>query len=280
MGEVACVPARLGGQFEGTAPMNKTLLCKSCVVIAMLGALPARAQAQAGQGGQLGKPLSQQYNAPNPWAEDPGPPQPPPPPEPPRPVPPPAPYPPPPPAQPPGWPGQYPYRVRYPQLPPPPPRGREGMTVGFSLGVGAGRFDERGQPALSSGTVAGSFRIGGMLDPDRALLFHLDGWSFRDGSYNYQVGAMSVALQQFLADRVWIKAGAGLGFGEVTLRDGAYYDRHVADYPGLFGLVTVGIELVHTRNAFALDLETTVNGLWGKSLSAESGSIQLGFHWY
>lgn len=154
------------------------------------------------------------------------------------------------------------------------------MTVGFSLGIGGGRFDERGQPVLSNGTVAGSFRIGGMLDPDRALLLHLDGWSLRDGPYDYQVGAMSVAFQQFLGDRVWVKAGVGLGFGEVTLREGAYYDRKVADYPGLFSLLAMGIELVHTRNAFALDLESTVDGLWGKNLSAQGASIQLGFHWY
>ncbi len=271
--------------------MRKTVRFGSWVMLAILGAAEASAQAQ-GPKTPTKAPAAPETTAPsrNPWAEGPAAPPPAelappaPPPAEPAPPPPPAPWPPPPrpqpQAQPPGWPGQYPYRIRYPHLPPPPARGREGVTIGFSFGGGAGRFAENGQPTLSHGTVAGSFRIGGMLDPDRALLFHLDGWSFRDGTYNYQVGAMSIAFQQFLAERVWIKGGAGLGFGEVALREGAYYDRRVAEYAGLFGLLAVGIELVHTRNAFALDLEATVNALWAKDLSGQSSSLQLGFHWY
>jgi hypothetical protein len=165
--------------------------------------------------------------------------------------------------------------------PPPPyyPRfEREGLVLGFGLGVGLVSASDCGD--LCGAAFAGEVHIGGMLNPRTALMF--DGWTNihpipnTDGQTTSTI--LAGALQFWLNDIFWLKGGLGLGNTQVTSSSAGT----IGDATGFAIMGAGGVELVHYWT-FALDLQLRLAHTFHPA--SEGGSVDdvafmVGFNWY
>lgn len=166
--------------------------------------------------------------------------------------------------------------------PPPPPRGvyRSGLVFGGSLGLGeivptsCDNCDGYGALGLQG-------HIGGMISPDVAILFDIEGMfhPFEDGSTLSSTTILG-AVRGWLGRIVWLQAG--LGFGILTASDEAGYTDEQRG--GVAGEIAGGIELVQSPS-FVLDLQLRISAARYKddfsgSFGISNVGLFVGFNWY
>lgn len=191
------------------------------------------------------------------------------------------------PPPPPGYgpPGYGPPPPGYYTAPPPPPVGvvRDGFTVGFSLGLGS-IVDGDCDTCESADGVAVDLHLGGMLTPRLALLLdlstvvHTDEEQFGE-DYSLMHSITAVALQYWVSDRVWLRAG--LGVGRLTAR---YQDQEVESDPGGAFVGAAGFEIMQ-RQSFTLDLQAGLAIVgYGtedqEQVTLMNFGLSLGLNWY
>jgi hypothetical protein len=150
-------------------------------------------------------------------------------------------------------PGRYPPPNYYYRYPPPPPRlvTDRPFTIGGGIGFGGLSFrDMYGQTSTDS-AMAYTFRLGFGLRPGLLLLWDVEGAfvNKRDGSSVSQTANLA-ALQLFLTNRLFLKAGFGLA--EVV-----QYDT-VSNWGGA-AMAGLGLEVIQGWH-WSLDIEATVTG--------------------
>jgi len=182
----------------------------------------------------------------------------------------------------------YPPPPYYAPAPPPPPRGvyRSGLVYGGSIGFGSFSFDQCGSACGSS--LSGELHIGGMIAPRLAL--EGDFWAanhwFNDdvnGSGNTFNGIYTLALQYWIVDIIWVKAGLGLGHLQFSDDFGDVFE----DETGFAFMLAAGVEIVQTYN-FALDLQVRYgNATYPTGSNGGPGAgdtnmfaFMVGFNWY
>jgi hypothetical protein len=189
-----------------------------------------------------------------------------------------------------------------PGPPPPPPGGgggyggggyyvvpavRQGLTLGFGLGIGgmdsdsnlADCIDCRGEP----GAVGFHFHIGGMVNPHIAALFEI-WWHEQQidsigANWLYQTMMMG-ALQYWLTPQFWLKGGLGIAALDIQYDDGYYVENDSIDQ-GLALMGAAGFEVLHST-FFAIDLQLRLgSGSYsGIDEQVNVGMFAIGFNWY
>ena len=145
---------------------------------------------------------------------------------------------------------------------------RKGFVIGFGLGVGHTRAEG------SNTAVGSSFHIGGMLGPKTAVL--LDGSSVTDSveGTSVGIGVSGIAVQRWLNDRVWVKAGIGSGV-LLALGNGESESENLG-----FGISTgIGYEVVQKKK-FALDLQGRFTTSSKDGTRVNNYIALVGFNWY
>lgn len=202
------------------------------------------------------------------------------------PPPPPAGQPPPPPGgYPPPPPGPYqPPAPGYPLAPPPyaPPPAeppgihRSGFIFGFSLGAGSIGCSDCGSSDTLSG-VSLELHLGGMLTPRVALMFDGSGvvHTFEGGGSLTHV-VDTVAVQVWAVDRLWFKAGVGIGQLSVSENESSSTLRSDTRAAAM---LAVGVELFQGRSS-ALDLQLRGAATSFSDATITNGSFLIGYSWY
>jgi hypothetical protein len=170
-----------------------------------------------------------------------------------------------------------------PPPPPPPPHGvyRSGLVYGFSVGVGSIGSSNCGDACGAAGLL--EFHIGGMINPRTALLFEVWGadhpWTGPEGDYDETTNSfLSVALQYWVTDLIWVKGGVGAA----TLRLTDQTSGLETDLSGFGIWGAAGLELIQSYN-FALDLQLRIgNGFYSQTQGgdAQNYALMVGFNWY
>jgi len=160
---------------------------------------------------------------------------------------------------------------------------RDGLTVGFSLGLGVVSFSDGRDRSEGYGGVSGAFYIGAYLSPNLALMFDGEATSFRVGDYNdnafFTQAIGTFAVKAHLAEKFWIKGG--LGFAQLSFEND--YGRAESE-PGGAVMVGAGIELWQRRK-MSIDLQ--VNAAVGSydtgnpdRATVSNGAVMVGFNWF
>jgi hypothetical protein len=163
--------------------------------------------------------------------------------------------------------------------PPPPPRGmyRQGLVLGFGLGGGA--ISASGcDDGSCGGAFALAFDIGGMLNPQTALVF--DGFINFHGIPQTDIVAINeiytAALQFFVTDILWIKGGAGFGNYQQTSDSVG----RIGSDSGFAVLAAGGVELVQSYN-FALDIQLRLgHAFYSTAKDMTNFGLLIGVNWY
>lgn len=143
------------------------------------------------------------------------------------------------------------YGYGYPAPPPPPRRVTDRpFTLGGSVGFGGLSLDRGNQSSSESG-VAYSARLGFGLRPGLILMWDIERSVVDRGASTYSQTAQLLALQLFLGNRLFIRAGAGMAQAD---QDDLF---HTAWAPA--AMAAVGIELVQGWN-WSLDVSSTITG--------------------
>jgi hypothetical protein len=170
--------------------------------------------------------------------------------------------------------------------PPPPPPGyypppayrgmyRQGLV--FGLGIGGGAISASGCGSDCGGAFALQGDIGGMLNPQLALVF--DVWvNLRDipqTDITATSGIYTGALQFFVTDIVWLKGGVGFGqYRQSSDTLGTNTDE------GLALLAAGGVEVVQSQN-FALDIQLRLgHAFYSVAKDMTNVALMLGVNWY
>jgi hypothetical protein len=166
--------------------------------------------------------------------------------------------------------------------PPPalPPRGmyREGLVVGVGLGGGVISASNCG---ACGGGLAGELHIGGMINPQLALMADL--W-FLEHQYDDLAGGsntltnsmFTAALQYWAMDKLWLKGG--LGGARITLSD-AVGNSYGSSEGALGVLLAGGFEVVQA-GSFALDLQLRFGYGAYSGGGASNFAFLVGANWY
>ena len=181
-------------------------------------------------------------------------------------------------------PGYYAPPPRYAYPPPPPPPvygGRYGLVIGGALGLGG--ISSNDCPACGAGG-AWEFHIGGMLNPQLALLFDMSGVvrSYDDTAGNTNTlynSLFAVALQYWLTDRLWLKGGVGDAYISLDTTDyaGFVYSNGSESALGLLG--AGGFELISART-FSLDLQLRFMHGFYSGDGATNWGLLIGLNWF
>jgi hypothetical protein len=171
--------------------------------------------------------------------------------------------------------------------PPPPPPGyypppayggmyRQGLV--FGLGIGGGAISASNCGPDCGGAFALQFDIGGMLNPQLALVF--DGWVNFHGIPQTDIvavnGIYTGALQYFVTDIVWLKGGVGYGGYQQTSSAAG----RIGDDSGLALLAAGGVEVVQSQN-FALDIQLRLgHAFYSVAKDMTNVALMLGVNWY
>ncbi len=175
--------------------------------------------------------------------------------------------------------------AQYAPAPPPPDYGapvappvgmvRSGFLIGFSLGGGSFNCSDCSDEDALSG-FAFDLHLGGMINPRMGLMF--DGWgvshSLEGGSIIHVID--TVALQVWVAPRIWIKGGLGIGQLSVDNDDG---DTVARSERGLSLMAAGGVE-IYQGTIFALDLQARLGVASYEDVSVAQAAFSLGFNWY
>jgi hypothetical protein len=168
-----------------------------------------------------------------------------------------------------------------PPPPPPPPRAyRGGLTLGAGVGFGSTWADNCNGGAFQEcgGGFAFEFHVGGMLNPQLALMFDLS--SVEHAIPNTDIdtwNTMYLAAAQFWPINIlWVKVGAGLSHYTET----DVFTGQQGDDTGKAVMVAGGVE-VYQMGPFAIDLQLRLSESF-YSLAKDHGMVAflVGFNWY
>jgi hypothetical protein len=141
---------------------------------------------------------------------------------------------------------------------------REGFAIGFGLGFGAS------YPCDECPSGALDFFVGAMANPNVAIFVDFGVIGNGDDAFSSSgrdIGAMTIGVRVWPAERLWLQGGVGIGEG---LDD--EFDTEKTSWAGLAG---VGYDFVR-KGRFSLDLR--VRGLF---IEGHQGvSFGVGLNWY
>lgn len=146
---------------------------------------------------------------------------------------------------------------------------RTGFVIGIGAGVGQSRIEGESNTALGT-----DFHIGGMLGYKTALL--LEGYAVTDSEegVTLSLGVSTLAVQRWVSDKVWVKAGVGSGFVFVSGDGESASERY-----GLGLLGAAGYELVQ-RQKFTLDLQGRFSTMSREGVRVNNVGANIGFNWW
>ena len=169
-----------------------------------------------------------------------------------------------------------------------PPPGRQGLAIGAGLGVGGMSSDSGITDCVDCGSTNPAslgldFHIGGMLNPQTALLFEVwgTGQTLDANGFNILTQTMVMgALQYWLSPEFWIKGGLGVAALDVQYDDGYVAAQDEVDR-GMAIMGAAGYELVRSPT-FAVDLQLRLGSgsYHGIDDHVNTGMIGVGFNWY
>jgi hypothetical protein len=170
----------------------------------------------------------------------------------------------------------YPNGQRYYSMPPEqtPSLDRRGFVFQVAAGMG-GVFDENdGRFGVGYDLAAG-----GVLNPRLAVLFDYNALTFATNNGGRATHAVfGGALQVFLGDIFWLKAGAGIG--QLTLDNGYGFSLDATEraFSGIFG---IGIEVYQIQPDFAIDVQFRgAGGHYQDQGWLVNGAVMIGFNGY
>jgi hypothetical protein len=164
-----------------------------------------------------------------------------------------------------------------PPPPPPPPRYyRSGLTIGVGLGFGGTSANNCGDSCGAG--FAYELHIGGMLNPQLALLFQISGvmHSIPNSSIDTYNTMYLAAVQFFPTNQLWLKGGVGLAHYTET----DVFTGDQGDDTGKAIMVAAGYEVYQT-GPFAVDLQLHLGESF-YSVAKDHGTLAflVGFNWY
>lgn len=166
------------------------------------------------------------------------------------------------------------------------------LALGFSIGLGAMKSNAQGDIGCNTcnynpAALEVDFHVGGMLAPQFALLFEMQGnlQTIDDsggGTVTLSQGTAMIAGQYWLSPKFWIKGGIGAAHLSYDFTD--QFGNGQGSQPidnGAAIMGALGYEVYSTRE-FALDLQgRLIEGSYkGIDDQITSGTIGLGFNWY
>jgi hypothetical protein len=151
--------------------------------------------------------------------------------------------------------GLYPTGQRYYSMPAEATPSLDRRGFAFQVGVGMGGvFDEEN----GRFGVGYDLAAGGVLNPHLVALFDYSALTFATANGGRATHAIfGGALQVFLSDIFWLKAGAGLGQLSLANSYGFSLDATERTFAGIFGL---GVEVYQMQPDFAIDLQLRAAG--------------------
>jgi hypothetical protein len=156
---------------------------------------------------------------------------------------------------------------------------RSGFTIEGSIGLGFTRFspDQAAMDGVTETGLAGlNLGLGGFVGPNTALTLRIAGTSYSTDASDVQVvaGFVGPTIQQWVNDRFFLGAGAGIAFLNVS-GDGSDGSR-VSGSEEVFGLdLRAGVDIVTGRTgALHLALEVTPGFYEGGTITGIG--LQLG----
>jgi hypothetical protein len=181
--------------------------------------------------------------------------------------------PPPPPPPPPGGGGApSPYYTPPPTYVPP-SQGRQGLMVGF--GIGAGEIVASDCESCDSlAGVAFDFSIGGMLNPNLAIMYDAFVVIRPEDGDALANGTNTVAAQFWLTPQLWIKGGVGLSLIQLHFEGGGTLEEYGLGITG-----GIGFEVMRS-DKFAIDLSARLSHGQFDGGGLSNGAVLVGFRWY
>ena len=168
-----------------------------------------------------------------------------------------------------------------------PPAFRQGLALGVGLGVGGMDSDSNLAQCFNCdyepGAVGLDFHVGGMINPQLAVLFELwaQGQAVDSSGANVLWQTMWMgAVQYWLTPQFWLKGGLGIAVLDVQWSDGYYYENDNVGQ-GLAIMGAAGYEVLHSTH-FAIDLQLRLgSGAYeGIDEQVNVGMIGVGLNWY
>jgi hypothetical protein len=163
----------------------------------------------------------------------------------------------------------------YPPPPPPSPRYRNGLVVGFGLGLG-GISASGCDPGYCGGALSGELHIGGMVTEQLALEGEVwgngRGIDNSDGAVTHSF--WTAAAQFWVVDPLWLKAGLGISHVQTSSASLGV----LTDETNL-GLVLAGGAEVYRAGNFALDIQLRF-GRGFYAVPVDNYALLVGFNWY
>ncbi len=167
------------------------------------------------------------------------------------------------------------------------------LALGFSIGLGAMHSNAAGDIGCSTcdynpAAVEVDFHVGGMLSPQFALLFEMQGnlqtvdQNNAGGTASLSQGTAMIAGQYWLSPRFWLKGGIGVAHLSYDFTDqygNSQGSQSIDNGAAIMG--AIGYELYSTRE-FAVDLQgRLIEGSY-KTIDDQitSATVGLGFNWY
>jgi hypothetical protein len=144
---------------------------------------------------------------------------------------------------------------------------------GFVIGLGAGFGQTRIEGESNTG-IGANFHVGGMLGEKTALLLEAYGVGDQEEDDSATFGVSGVAVQRFLGDKAWVKAGLGQGFVNVSSNGHSETESH-----GLGILGAVGYELVQ-KTKFTLDLQGRFSTSSKDGVRVNNFGVNVGVNWW
>ena len=168
-----------------------------------------------------------------------------------------------------------------------PPPVRQGLAIGVGLGVGGMDSDSNLAQCFNCDYEPGAggfdFHVGGMINPQMAVLFELwiHGQAVDSSGANTLWQSMWMgAVQYWLTPQFWLKGGLGIAVLDVQWSDGYYVENdNVGQGVALMG--GAGYEVLHsTRFAIDLQLRLGSGAYEGIDEQVNVGMIGVGLNWY
>jgi hypothetical protein len=149
-----------------------------------------------------------------------------------------------------------PVPVPYVPAPPPPPRSPidRPFTIGGGGGFGGLQFKDSAGNIQTTAAGAFTFRLGLGLRPGLLLMWDMEGAVADNGVQTYRQVANLAALELFLTNRLFIKAGLGVA----QVNQGARQAESSGDLGGA-AMGGIGYEIFQGYH-WSLDVEATITG--------------------
>jgi hypothetical protein len=124
--------------------------------------------------------------------------------------------------------------------------------------------------------VALDIHLGGMLTPHVALMFDGSGIGHSlDGGGTLTHVVDTLAVQVWATDRLWLKAGVGIG--QLSVSDNGSESLH--SDTNAAGMLAIGVELFQGRSS-ALDVQLRGAATSFPESTLTNSSIHIGYNWY